>query len=370
MRILHADSDDLDNPLRGGQPVRTFEVNSRLADTHDITVLTATYKGSRSQLTRAGVRYRRLGVTVPGWGLSSHLSFQARLPAALRALPHDLVVEEFAPPFGTCRLDRVTSKPIVALVQWFFFDEWERRYRLPFEDIMRRRTQRHPWRDVIVQSSQMGDYFRALLPQANVHVVPCGIADEAFQQAVGRGDYALFLGRLDTRHKGLDSLLSVWSSLHQQGMAIPLWVVGSGQDEAALRERVAALGLDGVVQFKGRLEGAPKRAALAGARFLVMPSRHETFGLVALEAMASGRPVIAFDIPHLNELLQPAWSILAPAEDLRGLAAAVRSAWLNPELCSQLGASGQARARHYTWQNIARMQNAIYLDASRRRPPS
>lgn len=366
MQIIHTDTDDLDNPLRGGQPVRTFEVNSRLAKAHEITVLTATYKDSFKKVVRNGVQYERLGITVPGWGLSSHLSFLARLPAAIKKKPHDLIVEEFTPPFGFCQLEKYTDKPLISIVQWFFFDAWQQRYKLPFERIMQGRARTKKPREIIVQTNKMGDYFKELLPDANIYKVPCGINDAAFNENEALGEYALFLGRLDTQHKGLDDLLKAWFLLKTEGVRIPLWIVGTGQDEASLKNTVLQLGLSNCVHFKGRLEGDSKNQVLNGCRFLVMPSRQETFGLTALEAMAAKKPVIAYDIDHLNELLQPAWSINVGLGNVKALARAVATLWQSPQQSLTLGRSGFEAAKQYRWDEIARQQIEIYSHVTRK----
>lgn len=361
MRIIHTDTDDLENPLRGGQPVRTFEVNSRIASEHDITVFTASYKNSVNKTVRSGVKYERLGITVPGWGLSSHLSYLARLPAAIKRTPHDLLVEEFTPPFGFCQLEKYSDKPLISIVQWFFFDVWQQRYKLPFERIMRGRARTIMPRNIIVQTNKMGSYFKDLLPDANVYKVPCGISDSAFNADETVGNYALFLGRLDKHHKGLDDLLKAWFLLKTQGERIPLWIVGAGQDEAELKNMVLQTGLANCVEFKGRLEGEAKNQAIKNCRFLVMPSRQETFGLTALEAMAAKKPVIAYDIDHLNELLQPAWSSCVGLGNVSAFAQAVAALWQNPQQCLNLGRAGHEAAKQYRWDAIARKQNEIYM---------
>lgn len=363
MRIIHADTDDLSNPLRGGQPVRTFEVNKRLAAANDITVFTASYKNSVSPQMREHIRYERLGFTLPAWGLSSHLTYLARLPAALKRTPHDLVVEEFTPPFGFCQLQQHTDKPVVSMVQWFFFDDWQKRYKLPFEALMRKRAAVYAKRHLIVQTNKMGDYFKDLLPNAAIYKVPCGINQNAFQASAGVGEYALFLGRLDTQHKGLDDLLAAWHLLAKQQVHIPLWIVGAGQDEQALKAMAKQLNLNQLITFKGRLEGEAKQQALKNCRFLVMPSRQETFGLTALEAMASSKPVIAYHIDHLNELLQPAWSHQVKLGNVQALANAVQQSWANTAMCLQQGSQAQAAAKNYLWDSIAQQQYDIYLGA-------
>ncbi len=360
MRIIHTDTDDLDNPLRGGQPVRTFEINQRLSHQNEIQVFTSTYRNSKKNTVRNGVKYTRLGVTIPRWGLSSHLSFLARLPAAIKRTPHDLVVEEFTPPFGFCGLEKHTTMPVVSIVQWFFFDDWQARYKLPFEKIMRKRALSYPQRHIIVQTHQMGEYFKELLPNAQLYKVPCGISAESFCSQVPVGDYALFLGRLDIHHKGLDDLLNAWQLLREQQVNIPLWIVGAGPDEEWLKARVIKLGLSHLVHFKGRMEGFSKQKALQNCRFLVMPSRQETFGITALEAMANTKPVIAYNINHLNELLQTPYASMIALGHVSKLAEAIADYWLYPQKCVAQGLLAYEASQAYNWDVLAKQQYHVY----------
>jgi glycosyltransferase involved in cell wall biosynthesis len=365
MKILHVDTDDLDNPLRGGQPVRTFQINSRLAQEHDIEVLTATYPNAVRRVSRANIRYRRLGIRVPGWGLSPHLSFLACLPYAVRRTPHDILIEEFTPPVGFCMLPWHTTKPVISMVQWFFFRDWERRYRLPFERYMRSLGHRGKYKRFIVQTTCMGDYFRELLPSADIWKVPCGINADAFHQGSGEGNYALFLGRLDISHKGLDFLIEAWNELACSGLRIPLKIVGAGPGEKWLRDQVSRHQLDDVIEMVGRVEGGAKEALLRGCRFLVMPSRQETFGLTALEAMAASKPVLAFDIPHLNEVVRPEWGELTRLGHVSEFAQRAAALWKEPQRTADMGQRANRAARAYQWDEIAKMQLDIYKEVIR-----
>lgn len=364
MLIVHADTDDIENPLHGGQPVRTYEVNSRLSPRHEITVLTATYPGCAKRIVRSGVKYRRLGFGVPGLGLSPHLSYLAALGHTIKRMPHDLIVEEFMPPFGFCLLPLWTNKPIVSIVQWFFFRDWERRYKLPFERAMRAIPRYLNYRHFIVQTATMGDYFKELIPTARIWKIPCGIEDEFFSSPASSavGDYALFLGRLDVHHKGLDYLIDTWARLRSSGQLIPLRIAGSGPGSEYLQRRIAELDLAGVIQLHGQVEGPAKQAMLRQCRFIVMPSRQETFGLVALEAMAVGKPVVAFDIVHLNELLDPRWASLVPLGAVEQFAAEVSAIWQNPERCRALGTRAYQEAQQYRWNKLASIQESLYSD--------
>jgi glycosyltransferase involved in cell wall biosynthesis len=387
LRILHTDTDDLENPLRGGQPVRTFAVNSRLAARHEITVLTSVYPGCRRRLSRNGVAYRRLGLRLPGFGLSPHLSFLARLGPAVRALEHDLVVEEFTPPVGFCGLPWWTQKPVVLVVQWYFFAQWERRYHLPFARWMRALARRERYRHVIVQSEAMRREVAPLFPRAKIRVIPCGLDDDAFvasaatQHAPGRGlafasptetagtavAYVLFLGRLDLEHKGLDLLMQAWRETCV-GAQVPLILAGEGPARGWLEAFINRANLGPLVTLAGRVEGPAKTRLLAGARLVVMPSRYETFGITALEAMAASRPLVCFDIPHLNELARAPWAELITRSgdnptDAAALGQAVLALWGQPEHARAMGARGHAQAQAYRWDAIARQQEEFYREA-------
>ncbi|GAB6037495.1 hypothetical protein JCM15519_20540 [Fundidesulfovibrio butyratiphilus] len=361
MRILHLDSDDIENPLGGGQPVRTFEVNRRLAERHRITVATATYAGAKRDLVREGVRYRRYGLNIPGLGLSPHLTFLASLPFVVPRLPHDLLVEEFAPPVGFALTPRWTRAPVVSVVQWFSFAAWEARYHLPFTRWMRALARKGLYRRFIVQTHAMRRVFEEMVPGCIVRRIPCGVSESAFLPVTGNaGDFGLYLGRVEAQEKGLARLLRIW---RQAAPDIPLVIAGDGPDRESLQAFCDQNGLSGVVRLVGMVHGEAKNALLRDCRFLVIPSRAETFGIVALEAMAAAKPVIAFDIAHLNEVVRPQWGILAPESDEPAFGRAVRALWDSPEAAVALGRAGLDAARGHTWDRVAREQEAFYCEA-------
>lgn len=363
MRLLHADTDDIGNPLAGGQPVRTFEINRRLARNHDITVFTATYSGAQRSVIRDDVKYRRLGFRIPGSGLSPHLSFLAALGPAIRSNQHDLVVEEFTPPVGFCLLPLWTRRPVVSLVQWHFFYDWEKRYKLPFERGMRFLASKGLYRHFIVQTEAMAARFRTLVPSSQIWTIPCGIETTAYQPCFsdsGTGGYVLFLGRLDVNHKGLDLLIDAWGELRREGVAPRLILAGEGPGRKYLENRIFTEGLHQNIVLAGKVVGEEKQRLLRECRLLVMPSRQETFGMAALEAMASGKPVVACDIENLNEVVRPDWGRLVPFGDTFALAKAIHELYSDTGLCAILGKMAFARSREYDWDQIASRQEEVY----------
>jgi alpha-1,6-mannosyltransferase len=147
---------------------------------------------------------------------------------------------------------------------------------------------------------------------------------EAFrpQTDVRRGDHVLYVGRIG-REKGVFRLLEAAALADDPW---PLVFIGSGPAEDALRRRAGALGLTHRVSFRPYVRDRGRLArAYAAAPCVVMPGEHETFGLVALEAAASGARVVACDTAPSAALLGSLVD-LYPAGDAGALAAAIAAA--------------------------------------------
>lgn len=106
--------------------------------------------------------------------------------------------------------------------------------------------------------------------------------------------FALIAGRMasDERYKGHDLLIDVWPRVREAVSDARLVVAGGGDDLARLRARVDDAGLSGAITFTGRVSDAELGALYDACACLVLPSRHEGFGFVLLEAMQRGRACI------------------------------------------------------------------------------
>ena len=125
--------------------------------------------------------------------------------------------------------------------------------------------------------------------------------------------------------KGFDVLLEAVHLARRDGADVTLDIVGYGPDRAALEARGAQLGLAGAVRFLGPLPRAVLYERMAAAHAVVVPSRREGLGLVAVEALALGRPVIASRVGGLPEVVTAGTGTLVPPEDPAALAHALQS---------------------------------------------
>ena len=320
----------------GGQAVIKL-IAGRLAEYFNVTVITTGKR--RETVICDGVRYQTLPV---GWAgpRGGQLAFHAALPFAVRKVPHDLWIESFTPPFSTSFLPLFSRSRVVGLAQSLSGEEMWARYRLPF--FLLERLGLRFYQDVIALNHSDGLRIHAHCPSGKVHVIPNGIETiRVDKRRFGAGEHVLFLGRIDIMEKGLDLLLAAYRTAR---LSIPLVVAGSGapREEKKLTRLMAGCGAD--VRWVGRVTGPDKRHLLERSAFAALPSRQETFGLAALEAMSYGKPVIHFDLPALRWM---SGDVRVLPFDTSALAEAMRRLSTDAEMRRSLGGQAYQAAQEY-----------------------
>lgn len=363
-RVLHLAYEDPRKPGSGGGAVRTREIGRRLSEQFEVTMVCATFPGC-APYEEDGVRYRHIGTGGPGNRsyTASVLSYFARQRAAIRAWAPDLVVEDFGAPLSTFGLPAFTGVPVIGVVQWLFAQEKARQYHLPVDRVERFGVARHT--RLIAMSDDLADRLRDLAPAAQVDVVGNGLPSAAFETPLSTGGGGLrYLGRLEDAQKGVSLLLEAYAGVAER-LPQRLLLAGVGPDEAELRSQAARLGIADRVEFVGPIAHEARFEWLAAADAVVMPSRYETFGMVAAEALAVGVPVIAFDIACLRGLVNDRNGRRVPAFDTGAFGAAMTAVATDPGLRSHLAGAARPSVRHLTWDAAAAAQADLYTAALR-----
>ena len=190
----------------------------------------------------------------------------------------------------------------------------------------------------------------------------CPYCDRTFTaEGSSSGQRLLSVGAI-TPVKGHDVLVAALASLADLGWSWTL--VGASVDPAhasSLWSTLHGAGLDDRVTLAGALTGPALSAAYAAADLVVLPSRHETYGMVATEALARGVPVLASDVGGVREALgTPLPGLLVPAEDPEALAAALRSWLTDRRLRSRLQVRAAERRTTLTgWDRTATELSAV-----------
>lgn len=230
--------------------------------------------------------------------------------------------------------------------------------------------------------AQMQWLYRADV--SRVTVIPPGVdlehfyprpAGEAKARLGLRPEYKLllFVGRIEPL-KGVETLLQAVARLRQQGMCdcqqMYLAIIGGAADDSpgarnAELERLKglrdALGIADVVTFLGPRDQDSLPEYYAAAEAVIMPSHYESFGMVALEAMACGTPVIASEVGGLAFLVKDGETgFHVPDRDPALLAERICAIITDPILRLELGQQASAHAQAYGWRVIADQIVAVY----------
>ncbi len=162
----------------------------------------------------------------------------------------------------------------------------------------------------------------------------------------------LFVGRLEER-KGLIHLLRAYHRLRKRRVDARLLVVGAGPKAREYRRYIGLRGIRDVALL-GRVSDADKARYFASADIFCAPATgQESFGIVLLEAMAAGVPIVASDIHGYKNVVQRnVTGLLVEPRNQRALAAALYALARDPELRHELGDAGRAKAPEYSWSRV------------------
>jgi len=378
-------------PGLGGVERHVAEISAELgARGHSVRVLTSDLyrEFPWERLPPSVPRFERVPFgtveRLPVWSLPSglHYPFFRRLETALRADPVEVV---HAHTYGTNQVavahrhHRHTGTPFVLTAHFHPIDSieggWFRHRLRAFYD---RRLAAPIVADaarLIVQSREEERLLRKLgIPLPPVRIVPPGYtplpppADgQEFRRRYGiAGPYVLFVGRLAS-NKGLLPLLEAFAPLAHRDPAASLVLVGpDGGMKVAFEARVRALGIEARVKLIGWIDDeAMLAAAYREARFFVLPSEYEAFGLVLLEALGQGTAVIATRVGGIPEFVEDGRAgLLVPPGEPGPLREAIERLWADPGGAAAMGAYGRERiVPQYRWGVVADRLAGIYREA-------
>jgi len=351
----------------GGGAGRTLEISRRLADRHDITILTGAYPNAPGEEEIDGVIIRRLGSDRSY--LLSRISFAA---AASRAVAHtdaDLWVYGFSAyaPLRASHENRQKS-----LLEFFHLMGDHATEKFPLLGHIARRAERrvlksHP--HILTISPTVTRQLEQKGVQAQLHLVYTGVDAVCFDAPWSEQDYILYFGRLDTYTKGIDILLRAFAQVQDPGLRLILAGRGAPERQRELQTFAEDLNIQNQIEFFGPASIEQKNKLIGNALFVCMPSRYEGWGIVAIEAGAASKAIIGTDIPGLADAIRPEETgLLVSSENPEALAEAMKRLIAEPDLRRRLGQAGRSWAEQFTWDRIAQAQEDVYSAVTSTKP--
>ena len=166
----------------------------------------------------------------------------------------------------------------------------------------------------------------------------------------------VFVGRI-AREKGVFDLVEVWREVVKSRKQARLLIVGNGLELSSLRRKIAESSLEGNVFLKGHCNDKEVGSLLQSSRVFMFPSLFEGWGLAVAEALASGLPVVAYDIPALRENFGKCESVfLVQVKNVERMASTVLEILgSSREEADRLSFSSRTFAKQFSWEEVAEM---------------
>jgi phosphatidylinositol alpha-mannosyltransferase len=230
---------------------------------------------------------------------------------------------------------------------------------------------RRVWRRLslrIAVSQAAAAFVGGPMGEGGLRIVPNGADVELFASAqpaqLPEGRPILFVNRLDPR-KGFRVMIEAFRELASERSDVILVVAGDGAERVALRE--LPMEIRSRVVMLGNVPHEELPPYHAAAEVFCAPSTgRESFGIVLVEAMAAGLPVIASDIPGYREVVRDqVEGLLVPPRDPPALARSLEQVLEDADLAKRLGEAGRQRAGRYSWDSVAAEIEDIYREVTR-----
>jgi phosphatidylinositol alpha-mannosyltransferase len=215
-------------------------------------------------------------------------------------------------------------------------------------------------------------FFNRYFPNYPLRVIPNGIDTDAYQPGLSpirhlrdENVNVLFVGRLEKR-KGLGDLLRGYEAMRTRVERSRLIIVGDGPLRGRVESFVARHRLPAVVMAGYVPNSVLPRYYSTADIFCAPATGGESFGIVLLEAMASGLPVVATEVPGYMSVLEPGKdSLTVRPKSWAELGAALVILARDPELRRRLAAAGYEKAQRYSWPTVAKQIVEVYEEACR-----
>lgn len=352
MNILVFNWRDIEHPWAGGAERHIHELSKQwLRMGHKVTWLCGGFTGARHKEEIDKIRIIRVGNTYSVFILAP-LYYLIRL----RWRKYDLIIDTahgipFFTPFFTRRQKIIIIHHNHAKLWTSEWGKWIASVGRFLENRLVPDIYRNIPVRTLSHSSQIGLQHHGF---KSVTAVPPGIDTTFFNgvhQKTGNPSI-IYLGRL-RKYKRVDMIIEMFGKLKREIPDLTFTIAGDGQDRARILELIRQVQVNGDLKFKGYISEEEKRQLLSQSWVLVFPSLMEGWGLVAMEAAASGTPTVGFMVPGVEDAVRNNYSGLLVRSKPEFYEALIRIL-KDEKLRTRLSGNAVKWAKKFTWEESAR----------------
>jgi len=361
MRILVFSWKDITHPWAGGSEVNIHEQAKRWAAAgHEVTMFSPSYPGAKKSEFVDGVKIVRAGGRFSVYAMAPlYYIFKLRRSC-------DVIVDiENGIPFFT---PLFSTKPKVTIMHHVHKTVFAKQLPFPLSKIGEFLESMIPlvYRNVPFitgsenSKSEMVDILH--MKKHSIRIIYNGLNHDKYRVAAkkAKNPVIVYFGRL-MRYKNLDTLMRIFTEVIKQLPEAELWIAGTGETEAELRELAKKLNIENKVRFFGRVSDEDSAKILKSAWVFATCSKLEGWGITVLEGAACGTPAVAYNVSGLKESVQDNQTGLL-AEDDADFADKLRILLRDKKLREKLSKQAIAYAKKFTWDNAAEQSLRLLLN--------
>jgi glycosyltransferase involved in cell wall biosynthesis len=348
--------------MMGGAERRYYEIAKRLAKRHEVTVYSLRFYGSPRQEVFEGINIVRVGSNHP-LNVRKLPTLSTYFPAFFRVVAgkYDVIdanqgISSFIGLFKS-----FISEPVVATFHDLYWNQWHEYFRTPFSSIGK--TMEFLWSKldysrIIAVSPTTKKKLIYLGFRSPIDVVASGIDKDFIEKVRAKKDRhsVAFVGRL-VKYKNVDALIRAFAEVQKEYRDAMLKIVGTGPEEANLRNLAGSLGVN--AEFYGFVDEEEKIKIIKSSEVLVNPSSVEGLGLILIEAMACNTPVVAKNLETYFFCNKNNSIMYNNDEDMAWKIMDVMSSKATSKKLKKYGAR---TATEFSWDNVAKNVERIYED--------
>ncbi len=367
-------------PLGGGAGEITYQIGKVMAKYgHRVYILTGRYSHLLKYEKKDGMEIYRISHphgAVPGqyprlWGFLMFIPFSfPKLIWLILAKKIDLINAQFAFPAGLPAViaAKLTFRPcVVSFIGGDVYDpsrpamSWQRKLVIRFVSALATK--------LTANNTELESRVRAFGVKKPIEIIHYGVDPKFVPDKTKRDPNVvkiLSLSRLVPR-KGLPTFIEALGIVAKKARFPFKVTIGSeGPLKEELRKRAKDLGIENKIEFPGFIEDSQKVALCQSHNIFVLPSLHEGFPIVSLEAMATGMAIVATNVGGIPDEVTDN-GILVPKENPEKLAKALVKLINNFELREEMGNKSRKRIEKlFTWEKVGRQYEKLFKKAARK----